>query len=99
MLATVVSQDHLNAFLASASALSTGQVQQITSGAPGYSFDWTPDGQMILDRDFAKRLMDPNTASKTPLTSAQRDGVAFQPASCANGRYIVFSLVGRARKT
>jgi eukaryotic-like serine/threonine-protein kinase len=99
MLATVVSQDHFDAFLASASDLSTGKVQQITSGAPGYDFDWTPDGQMILDRDFAISLMDPNTASKTPLTSPQHDGVAFQPASCANGRYIVFSLVGRARKT
>lgn len=99
MLATVVSQDHFDVFLASASDLSTGQVQQLTSGAPGYDFDWTPDGQMILDRDFAISLLNPSTGSKTPLTSPQRDGVAFQPSSCANGRYIVLSLVGRAGKT
>ena len=99
VLATVVSQDHFDAFLASASDLSAGQVRQLTSGAPGYTLDWTPDGQMMLDRDLAVSLMDPNTGSKTPLTSAQHDGVAFQPATCGYGRYIVFSLVGRAGKT
>ncbi len=98
-LATVVSQDHFDVFLASASDLSTGQIRQLTSGAPGYTLDWTPDGQMILDRDLAISLFDPNTGNKTPLTSPQHDGVAFQPATCANGRYIVLSLVGRAGKT
>jgi Tol biopolymer transport system component len=99
VLATVVSQDHFDAYLSSASDLSTGKVRQLTSGSPGYTLDWTPDGQMILDRDFAVSLMDPNTGSKTPLTSPQHDGVAFQPATCANGRYIVLALVGRAEKT
>jgi serine/threonine protein kinase len=99
MLATVVSQDHFDVFLASAPDLSNGQVQQVTSGSPGYNFDWTPDGQMILERDFAISLLDPSTGVKTPLTSTQRDGVAFTPSSCANGRYITFAMIGRAGKT
>ena len=74
MLATVLGQSHLDLFVAPLSDLSSGHVQQITTGARLRSFAWTPDGQMILDED-ALNLFNPGTGSKTPLTSPKQDGV------------------------
>ena len=95
MLATVLGQSHLDLFAAPASDLSSGHVQQITTGARVSSFAWTPDGQMILQED-ALNLFNPDTGNKTPLTSPKQDGVAFWPSACANGRYLVFTLMGHS---
>ena len=48
---------------------------------------------MILDQD-ALNLFHPDTGSKTPLTSAKQDGVAFEPSACADGRYLVAAIGG-----
>ena len=80
--------------MAPASDLSSGQAQQLTSGARVYSFTWTPENQMILEQQDDITLFHPDTGNKSPLTSAQQDGVAFLPSSCANGRYVVFSIIG-----
>jgi serine/threonine protein kinase/Tol biopolymer transport system component len=93
MLATVLGQNHFDLFAAPAAELGSGQVQQLTTGARVRTFAWTPDGQMILDED-ALDLFNPSTGSKTPLTSPKQDGVAHGPSACANGRYVVFSLIG-----
>ena len=93
-LATVLQQSHYDLFVAPASALGSGQAEQLTSGAPVLDFSWTPDGQMILSQDFTLNLFNLESRSKTPLTSAQQDGGALQPSSCANGRYVVFTIVG-----
>jgi len=93
MLATVQSQDHFDLFVAPASDLSSGQTQQLTSGAPVYAFTWTPENQMILEQQSALNIFHPDTGNKSPLTSTQQDGAAFQPSSCANGRYVVFSII------
>jgi Tol biopolymer transport system component len=95
-LATALNQNHFDLFTAPASDLSSGQAQQLTSGSGEYWFAWTPDGQVILgEHSGSLNLFHPDTGSKTPLTSPQQDGVAFLPSACANGRYIVFSIVGR----
>ncbi|MGO9124477.1 MAG: protein kinase domain-containing protein [Terriglobales bacterium] len=93
-LATVLEQSHYDLFAVPASALGSGQAEQLTSGAPLYEFSWTPDGRMIFSQDFALNLFNVATRSKTPLTLSQQDGLAFQPSACANGRYIVFTLAG-----
>jgi len=94
MVATVLQQRHFDLFVAAASDLGSGQAQQLTSGAPVESFAWTTDGQMILEQQSALSLFHPDTGNKLPLTAAQQDGGAFQPSSCANGRYALFSLAG-----
>jgi serine/threonine protein kinase/sugar lactone lactonase YvrE len=94
MLATVLNQNHFDLFMAPASDLSNGQAQQLTSGAPVFSFAWTPAGQMIFQQQDAMNLFNPDTRNKSPLTSTQQDGSAFVPSSCANGRYVVFSIAG-----
>jgi serine/threonine protein kinase/Tol biopolymer transport system component len=93
MLATVLGQSHFDLFAEPASDPGRSQAQQITTGARLSSFAWTPDGQMILDGD-ALNLFNPDNGSKTPLTSPKQDGVAFWPSACANGRYVVFTLMG-----
>ena len=95
MLASVLNQNHFDVFSASASELASGQAQQLTSEGRTFDFAWTPDGQMILEQE-GLNLFRPDTGSRTPLTSRRQDGVAFQPSACANGRYVVFSLVGHS---
>jgi eukaryotic-like serine/threonine-protein kinase len=92
-LATVLQQSHYDLFAAPASALGSGQTDQLTSGAPVSDFSWTPDGQVILEQDYVLSLFNLESHSRTPLTSPQ-DGGALQPVSCANGRYVVSTLAG-----
>jgi serine/threonine protein kinase len=94
MVATVLRQLHYDLFVAPTSDLSSGQVHQLTSGPPVGSFSWTPDSQMILEQQSALNIFHADTGNKSPLTSIQQDGSAFAPSSCANGRYIVFSIGG-----
>jgi eukaryotic-like serine/threonine-protein kinase len=93
-LATVLQQSHFDLFTTAASSLGGGQADQLTSGVPVGDFSWTPDGQLIISQDLTMSLFNPQTRSKTPLTSLEQDGFSFQPSSCANGRYIVFVLAG-----
>ena len=96
MVVTVLSEDHYDLFVAPASDPSTGQVQHFASAAPVDSFAWTPDGQMILSQpDATLSLFNTATGRKVLLTSTQQDGAAFDPASCANGRYVIFAIAGR----
>jgi len=94
VLATVLGQNHFDLFAAPASDLSSGEVRQLTSGARVRAFAWMPDGQMILEED-ALNLFNPDKGSNTPLTSPKQDGVALWPSACANGRYVVLTLIGR----
>jgi serine/threonine protein kinase/Tol biopolymer transport system component len=92
-LATILQQSHRDLFVMPASALGSGQIEQLTSGAPVPHFSWTPDGQMILEQDYLLHLFNPESRSKTPITSPQ-DGGAFGPDACANGRYVVSTIAG-----
>jgi serine/threonine protein kinase len=91
-LATVLQQNHYDLFVASASAVGSGQAEQLTSAVSLYGFSWTPDGQMMLSQDFNLNLFNLESRNKTPLTSIQQDGFVYQPSSCADGHYIVFTL-------
>jgi eukaryotic-like serine/threonine-protein kinase len=93
-LATVLRQSHYQLFVTPTSALASGQADPLTSGAPVNDFSWTTDGQTIISQNLSLNLLDPQSRNKTPLTSTQQDGFAMQPSSCANGRYVVFTLAG-----
>jgi serine/threonine protein kinase/WD40 repeat protein len=93
-LATVLQQSRYDLFVMAASALSGGQADQLTSGAPIIDFTWTTDGQVIISQDLTLSLLNLQSRAKTPLTSLEQDGFAFQPSTCASGRYIVFTLAG-----
>jgi len=51
---------------------------------------------MILQQDATLSLFNPGTGSKIPLTTPKQNGAAFYPSSCANGRYVVFTIIGHA---
>ncbi|MGO9085686.1 MAG: protein kinase domain-containing protein [Candidatus Sulfotelmatobacter sp.] len=95
MLATVMIESHFDLFALATLGLNGGQARQLTSESRVSRFSWTPDGQVILDQDGLS-LLHPDTGNKTTLTTAQHDGVAFQPSACADGRYIVTSIGGHA---
>jgi serine/threonine protein kinase/Tol biopolymer transport system component len=96
IVATVLNQHRFDLFAASVSDLSSGRAQQLTSGTSIERFAWAPDGQVILGQQQGTlSLLHPDTGSKTPLTSPQQDGVAFQPVVCANGRFVVASILFR----
>ena len=95
MLATVMVEPHFDLFALPTSDLSGGQTRQLTSGTRVSRFDWTPDGQIILDQEGLS-LFHPDTGSKTTLTTAQHDGVAFEPSACADSRYLVAAIGGHA---
>jgi serine/threonine protein kinase/Tol biopolymer transport system component len=96
MLATVMSQAHYDLFVTPASALGSGQVQQLTSGTRVYEFSWTPDGKIILDH-VTLNILNPDTGSESTLSSTLPIGSAWFPSSCANGRYVVFVRVDHRR--
>jgi len=96
MLATVMIEPHFDLFAVPAAELGSGQARQLTSGARGNRFAWTPDGQVILEEEDGLKLFHPDTGNKTTLTTTQHDGVAFQPSACADGRYIVSAIGGHA---
>jgi serine/threonine protein kinase len=93
MLATVMTEPHFDLFAVSTSDLSGGQARQLTSGTRVNRFDWTPDGQLILEQDGLS-LFHPDTGNKTTLTNTQHDGAVFQPSACADSRYVVMSVGG-----
>jgi serine/threonine protein kinase len=92
MLATVMSQAHYDLFMTPVSALGSGQVQQLTSGARVYEFSWMPDGKIISDH-ITLNVLNPGTGSESPLSSTLPIGSAWFPSSCGNGRYVVFVRV------
>jgi serine/threonine protein kinase len=91
-LATVLRQPQFNLFFMPAANLGSGQAQQITFGPPLFNFSWTRDGQLVISPDFSLVIFNPQSGNKTPITSAQQDGLAFQPSACPSGRYIVTTL-------
>ncbi len=92
MLATVMSQAHYDLYMTPASALASGQVQQLTSGARVYEFSWTPDGKIIVDH-VNLNVLNPDTGSEAPLSSTLPTGSAWLPSSCGNSRFVVFSRI------
>jgi eukaryotic-like serine/threonine-protein kinase len=93
MLATVLREGHYGLYVAPASDLNGGQTQPVLSGPRASSFSWTPDGNLIVEQEVLN-LVHLDTGTKTPLTSPQQEGVAFQPSACADGRYVVTALGG-----
>jgi Tol biopolymer transport system component len=100
IVATVLNQHRFDVFVTPASTLKSSQTQQVTSGGGVLRFAWTPNGEVILEeQQGALSLFHPDTGNKTLLTSPQREGSALHPSACANGRYVVFSMLARGDAT
>ncbi|MGB9513084.1 MAG: protein kinase [Candidatus Acidiferrum sp.] len=93
-LATVLGQDEYYLSVTPASVLGSGEAEQLTPYGPFPGFSWAPDGQMIVTQDFILNLFNPESRSKTPLTSVEQDVLTFGASACANGRDVVFTHAG-----
>ncbi len=94
-LAAVLQQSHRDLFVQPASRpWAAAKIEQLTSGAPVSHF-WTPDGQMILEQDYTLFAFNPESRSRTSISSPQ-DGGALEPAACADGRYVVSTIAGHS---
>ena len=89
-LVSVLSQSHYNLFVMPAASLSSGQPRQVTSGAPIFTFSWTPDSQLVMDSGSGLAMLNPESGSRTQLVE-QAGTFAGTPSACATGRYVVFS--------
>jgi serine/threonine protein kinase len=89
-LVSVLSQSHYNLFLMPAASSSSGQPRQVTSGAPIFTFAWTPDSQLVMDSGSGLGLLNPQSGSKSVLVGRAAT-FPDTPSACADGRYVVFT--------
>ncbi len=88
-LATVLREGRWNLYVEPATG--GGQEQQVTSGAPVYTFSWMKDDQIVTDQDSAIALINPATGVKTMLPIEQ-GSLTTAPSACGTGQYLVLSL-------
>jgi eukaryotic-like serine/threonine-protein kinase len=87
-LATILSEEHWNLFLVSAS----GDARAITPAHQNTNFTWTAAGQLIGDQRAVLSQVDPSTGVKSAITP-EEGHISGNPSACANGRFIVFELL------
>jgi serine/threonine protein kinase len=85
-LATVLSARQWNLFIMPASG--SGQLRQVTSGAPSYNFSWTRDSQLLKESESGLSLLNPETGSTMQLRTS---GLVMDPSACGVGGYFVFT--------
>jgi serine/threonine protein kinase/Tol biopolymer transport system component len=67
---------------------------KLPSNLPAWSWDWTPDAQLLVVQGPDIRLVNPAGASRVVFSDPKF--VMDQVASCGNGRYVVFRTLGRS---
>lgn len=92
-LAAVFNESHWDLYLMPASATGSAQATKITSGEPVTSFDWMPNGQIVVTSDLLLNIINPDTGAKT-MFPVEENAAEAQPSACSNGRYVVFVLAG-----
>ncbi len=94
-LATVFGQSNYALFLSPAASMQSGQADKLLSLSTSVGFSWTPDGKLIIPQEnFRLDLFHLDSRNRTPLTSLERNVLAFSPSACPNGHYVVFTVAG-----
>ncbi len=90
IFSAVLTQDRWNLYLVD--GVSPGsQARVLASADPFTGFSWTPDGKLLADQANSLHAIDPVSGSKTAIVT-EEGKPSGDPASCADGRYIVFEL-------
>jgi serine/threonine protein kinase len=87
-LATILSEEHWNLFVVSAS----GEARAVAPSNQNTNFTWTADGQLIGDQRTMLSWVDPATGVKSAITP-EEGHPSGNPSACADGRFIVFELL------
>ncbi len=91
VLATVLSEEHWNLFVMSATS-GGGDARQINPATSSTKFTWTHDGRLIYEKDDLRLTwVNPDSGTKGVFATEQASG-SGDPWECSNGRYIVFEL-------
>jgi serine/threonine protein kinase len=93
-LATILNESNFGLSVISASSNGSELDHQAESHDPAYTFAWTHDGKILVDRENKIARTDPETDQQNPILSDKFP--SFLPVECGDGRYIVFASVGRA---
>jgi eukaryotic-like serine/threonine-protein kinase len=93
-LVSVLSQSHYDLFVMAATASTSSEARQVTSGgAPIFAFGWTRDSKVVTDLGSDLELLDPESGSKTRLV--ENAGIIISgPSACPDGHYVVFTSAG-----
>jgi serine/threonine protein kinase/Tol biopolymer transport system component len=67
---------------------------KLPSNLPAWSWDWTPDGQLLVVQGPDIRMVNPAGGSRVVFSDPKF--VMDQVTSCGNGRYVVFRTLGRS---
>jgi serine/threonine protein kinase/Tol biopolymer transport system component len=88
-LATVLSEDHWNLWVLSATP-SGGDARPVGPAHAGSNFTWTRDGRLLYDRDAQLFWVNPDSGAKGDFAT-EPDSASGDPTACSDGRYIVFA--------
>jgi eukaryotic-like serine/threonine-protein kinase len=67
---------------------------KLPSNLPAWSWDWTPDAQLLVVQGPDIRMVNPAGGSRVVFSDPKF--VMDQVTSCGNGRYVVFRTLGRS---
>ena len=67
---------------------------KLPSNLPAWSWDWTPDGQLLVVQGPDIRIVNPTGGDRVIFTDWKFP--MDQVQSCGNGRYVVFRTLGRS---
>jgi serine/threonine protein kinase len=96
-IATIQSQPHGAIQMASYDGKSSGQPATISERPPSFAFTWGSNDKLLLEQENGIYSMNSDGSNRLPLL--HDDFPSFDPISCDNGRYIIFSSALRDGKS
>ena len=96
-IATIQSQPRGSVTMASYDGKTSGQPSTISERPPTFTFTWGSNDKLLLEQENGIFSMSPDGSNRAPLL--HDDFPSFDPISCDNGRYIIFSSALRAGKS
>jgi serine/threonine protein kinase len=88
------SQSRAQLEIASAGSLDNFAPVQLSSNLAFWSWDWTPDTQILLAQGPDIRMVHPSGGNRVVFSDLKFP--VDQVASCGGGRYVVFRAIGRS---
>ena len=96
-IATIQSQPRGSLVMASYDGKTSGQPSTISDRPPTFAFTWGSNDKLLLEQENGIFSMSPDGSSRAPLL--HDDFPSFDPISCDNGRYIIFSSALRDKRS
>jgi Tol biopolymer transport system component len=96
-IATIQSQPHGAVQVASYDGKTSGGPATVSERPPSFAFTWGSNDKLLLEQENGIFGMNADGSNRVPLL--HDDFPSFDPISCDNGRYIIFSSALRGGKS